>query len=193
MRIRLGRLIRPLSAGLVILVAAGVLACSESEKSSGGPSVTPGGQTALPAATPSPSADIRSVDLANQSDVKDFAQSLNGEVAPEEVIYADLTGDGREDAVVPVSSGGTQGDVGFIVVGYVGGKLKALFSDAPAGGEARVAVAAGRLVETLPVYAEGDPPGFPSSIKNIFYAWKDGRFVVDHEEIVSGPNRPPRP
>jgi len=192
MRVRLTRLVPVLCAGLFVVVAACAMGCSGSDNSAGS-TATPQRPTALPAATSSPSTDIRAVDLANQPDVKDFVQRLGGEVAPEEVVYADLTGDGLDDAVVPASSGGTQGDLGFIVVGYLDGKLKALFSDAPAGGEVRVAVTGGQLVETLPVYAEGDVPGFPSSVKNIYYAWKDDRFVVDREEVVGGPNRPPRP
>jgi len=176
---------------LVVVGLAFAMGCRDSEKGAG--SDTPKPSTTSAAATSSPSIDIRAVDLANQPDVRDFAQRLSGEVAPEEVVYADLTGDGRDEAVVPISSGGTQGDVGFIVVGYLDGKLKALFSDAPAGGEVRVAVTDGRLVVTLPVYTEGDTSGFPSNIKNVYYAWKADHFVVDHEEVLSGPNRPPRP
>jgi len=187
---RLSRLVLVLCAGLVVVLAA--VSCSGGEKKAG-LTATPQTPMPSPTATASSPMDIRTVGLANQPDVKDFVQRLNGEVAPEEVIYADLTGDGLDDAVVPVSSGGTQGDVGFIVIGYLDGKLKALFSDAPAGGEVRVAVTGGQLVETLPVYAEGDMPGFPSNVKNIYYVWKDDRFVVDHEVISTAPNRPPRP
>ena len=181
--------------GLSLLVAAGVLAiaCSDDGKSNPVSSVTPATATASPQATAAGPTDIRSVDLANQPDVKAFVQGLDGEVAPEEVIYSDLTGDGVEEAVVPVSSGGTQGDVGFIVVGYVDGKLEALLSDAPEGGEVRVAVTGGLLVETLPVYAEGDAPGFPSSVKSIFYAWQVDHFVVDHEVVSTSPNSPRQP
>jgi hypothetical protein len=191
MRGRLGWSIIGLLAMLIVIGVAFASGCSESDKSAG--SATPKSPTTLPAATSSPSTDIRAVDLANQPDVKDFTQRLGGEVAPEEVIYVDLTGDGRDDAVVPVSSGGTQGDLGFIVIGYLDGNLKALLSDAPAAGEVRVAVMDGWLVVTLPVYAEGDASGFPSNIKNVYYAWKADHFIVDHEEVLSGPNRPPRP
>jgi len=184
--------------GWLILVAAVAVvafgaACDGDGDKDAASTATPRQSTASPAASPSALPDIRSLDLRNQPDVRDFAQHLGGEVAPEEIIYADLTDDGLEDAVAPISSGGTQGDVGFIVVGYLDGKLKALFSDAPAGGEMRVAVADGRLVVTLPVYTEGDTSGFPSNIKNVYYAWKVDHFVVDHEEVLSGPNRPPRP
>ena len=91
----------------------------------------------------------------------------------------------------PVSSGGTQGNFGFIVMGYLDGKLKALLSEAPAEGEVRVAVTNSQLVETLPVYESGDQPQFPSKVKNIYYAWDGSQFVVDHEETVPNPNPPP--
>ncbi len=191
MRGRLGWFVIGLLTVLVVLGLAVTIGCREGNNNAG--SASPTSATASPAATSSPSTDIRAVDLANQPDVKEFAQGLGGEVAPEEVIYADLTGDGRDDAVVPVSSGGTQGDLGFIVMGYLDGNLKALLTDAPGGGEVRVAVTDGRLVVTLPLYAEGDTSGFPSNIKSVYYAWKVDHFVVDHEEVVSGPNRPPRP
>ena len=131
------------------------------------------------------------LDLRSQPDVRAFAQRLHGEVAPEAIIYADLTGDGVDDAVVPVSSGGTQGDLGFIVLDYVDGRLKALLSEAPVGGEVRVAVVSGRLVETLPVYEDADQPGFPSKVKNIYYTWNGSRFAIDHEEVAPNPNAPP--
>jgi hypothetical protein len=191
MRGRSGWFVSGLLTVLVVLGLAFAMGCRDSENSGG--TATPEPSATSPAATSSPSTDIRAVDLANQPDVKDFAQRLSGEVVPEEVVYTDLTGDGLDDAIVPVSSGGTQGDVGLIVVGYLNGKLKALFSDAPAGGEVRVAVTDGRLVVTLPLYAEGDTSGFPSNIKNVYYAWKTDHFVIDHEEVLSGPNRPPRP
>jgi hypothetical protein len=68
-----------------------------------------------------------------------------------------------------------------------------LLTEAPSEGEVRVAITNGRLIETLPVYTEGDAPGFPSNMKNIYYAWQGDHFGVDHEEVVANPNPPPRP
>ncbi len=178
-----------LAASFVVAIALAA-GCSDSEKSAS-PTATARASTTTPAATPSPLPDVKTLDLSTQPDVRDLAQRLGGEVSTEEIIYADLTGDGRDDAIVPISSGGTQGDLGFIVVGYLGGTLKALLTEAPSEGEVRVAVVGGALVETLPVYGSGDLPGFPSSIKNVYYAWKGDHFVVDHEEVVSNPNSAP--
>ena len=166
----------PIVCGPVVIVA--VVGCSGGK--SAGSSTVP--DTAATSVTSVP--DLRNIDLASQPDVKEFVQRTGGEVAPEEVIYADLTGDGLDEAVVPVSSGGTQGDVAFIVVGYVDGTLKALFSDAPAGGEVRLSVKNRQLVESLPVYTPGDQPHFPSHVKNVYYVWNGDTFVEDHEEVV---------
>ena len=172
---RLMRLLPVLLTPVIVIALAG---CS----GKGGGSSTPLPATLSGQATSLP--ELQNIDIADQPEVKEFVQKTGGEVAPEEVIYADLTGDGLDDAVVPVSSGGTQGDVAFIVVGYLDGTLKVLFSDAPAGGEVRVSVENRQLVESLPVYSPGDQPHFPSEVKNIYYVWKGDAFVEDHEEIV---------
>ncbi|HUS82300.1 MAG TPA: hypothetical protein VM013_03470 [Dehalococcoidia bacterium] len=185
-----------LAAGLLASALAVALAlaagCSDGDNGEK-PTATPQRATASPAVTPSPLPDLRTLDLSTQPEVRDLAERLGGQVSAEEVIYADLTGDGRDDAVVPISSGGTQGDLGFIVLGYVGGELKALLTEAPREGGVRVAVSGGSLVESLPVYAGGDLPGFPSKIKSVYYAWKDGSLVVDHEEVIDNPSLPRRP
>jgi len=177
--------------GVLVVASFVAMSCGDDERSAES-TATPRRPTATPAVTSTPLPDIQTLDLANQQAVRDLAQQLNGEVAPEEIIYADLTGDGRDDAVVPISSGGTQGNLGFAVIGYLGGTLKALLTEAPSEGEVRVAVSSGQLVESLPVYAAGDLPGFPSSIRNVYYAWKGDQFAVDREEVIPNPNSPPR-
>jgi hypothetical protein len=177
MVLRLSWLIRILGVGF--FVAPLLAGCSGESPASPTP-------TAMPSIAATASQDIRRIDLADQPDVKEFAQSVGGQVAPEEVIYADLTSDGIVDAVVPNSSRGTQGDIAFIVIGYVDGQLTNLFSDAPPGGEVRVSVESQMLVEALPVYSPGDQPHFPSHVKKIYYVWKGDGFVEDHEEEVTG-------
>lgn len=188
MRGQRSRLALALVAGLLLALAVG---CGESNKGEE-PAATSQRVTASPAATPSPLPDIRTLDLSKQPDVQDLAQRLGGEVAPEEIVYADLTGDGRDEAVVPISSGGTQGDLGFVVLGYQDGGLKALLTEAPKNVSVRVEIRNGQLVESLPLYSEGDLPGFPSQLKNIYYAWRGDHFVVDREEVINNPNLPPK-
>jgi hypothetical protein len=143
--------------------------------------------------TPSPvPPNIREVDLAQQADVKALLQRLGGEVIAEDILYADLTGDGQEEAIVPISSGGTAGNPAFIVLGYRGGELVALLSEVPAEGSVQVQLEDHHLVEVLPLYSSGDTPGFPSRIKKVHYIWKDGALVVDREDVVDNPNAPPK-
>ena len=154
-------------------------------------------KTPTPAATASATAttaplDIREVDLAQQPDVKALLQRLGGELVAVDILYADLTGDGQEEAIVPISSGGTAGNPAFIVLGYRGGELVALLSEVPAEGSVQVQLEDHRLVEVLPLYSSGDTPGFPSRIKKVHYIWKDGALVVDREDVVDNPNAPPK-
>jgi hypothetical protein len=186
--------VRILVAGLLVPVIGVALVAGCSGGGNGAqPTATRQQATASPAATPSPLPDLKTLDLSTQPDVQELAQRLGGQVSADEVIYADLTGDGRDDAVVPISSGGTQGDLGFIVLGYLDGEVKALLTEAPEKGEVRVTVTGGQLVESLPVYAGGDLPGFPSKIRNVYYAWNGGTFVVDHEEVIDNPSLPRQP
>ena len=175
-------------AGLALLLA---VACGGGKKSNA-PTATPHATVSpTPALTPTPTPlpDLKTLDLAAVPEVKALAQRLSGEVAPDEVIYADLTGNGRDDAVIPISSGGTQGDLGFIVLGYQNGALKVLLSETPQSAVV-VKVLGNQLVESLPVYATSDLPGFPSQIKNTYYRWDGNHLIVDHEETVSNPNLP---
>ena len=187
---RKASIVSTLAAFIAILLV--FAACEDGGKNAEPTSTPTRPSTATPALTPTPLPDVRTLDLGEQPVVRDFAQQLNGEIATEEIIYADLTGDGRDDAVVTISSGGTQGDLGFVVVGYLDGKLEELLTEAPTEGEIRVAVSDGLIVESLPVYAAGDLPGFPANVKNVFYAWDGDHFVIDHEEVVANPNSPPR-
>ena len=196
MRLGWFRLMIVVVAGLVVLaVLVGVLVVRRSggEEESGGKATATATATPAPTPTPTPQlADIRSVDLSKQSDVAALTQRLSGEVDPATIIYSDLTGDGREEAVVPISSGGTAGNPAFIVVGYRDGRLVGLLTEVPGEGSVQVQVVNKQLVESVPVYSTGDLPGFPSEIKNIYYAWNGSGFVVAKQQTVPDPFAPPK-
>jgi hypothetical protein len=196
MRLGWFRLMIVVVAGLVVVaVLAGVFAVwrSGGEEKSGEKATATATVTPAPTPTPTPQLpDIRSVDLSKQSDVAALTQRLGGEVDPETIIYSDLTGDGREEAVVPISSGGTAGNPAFIVVGYRDGRLAGLLTEVPAEGSVQVQVVNKQLVESVPVYSTGDLPGFPSEIKYIYYAWNGSGFVVAKQQTVPDPFAPPK-
>ncbi|MDI6857016.1 MAG: hypothetical protein QME71_01705 [Dehalococcoidia bacterium] len=157
-------------------------------------------QTRTPTATvaavtptaPSPPEDIRDVDLTEQPDVRAMLRRVGGEVVPADVLYADLTDDGREEAVVPIFSGGTAGNLAFLVLSYQEEGLVSILSKVAEAGSVRLSLRDGQLVESQPVYEEGDLPGFPSQIKDIYYKWDGEELVVEREETAPSPNAPPR-
>ena len=105
----------------------------------GGATKTPSASRS-PAATSSsvatattPSLGIRELDLSKVDDVTAIVASTGGQFVQTSVIYADLTGDGVDEAIVPISSGGTMGDVAFLVLaasGHIAGVV-----NSPDGGK----------------------------------------------------------
>ncbi len=135
--------------------------------------------TLLPV-SPTPNDLIRNVDLADAPDVKAALTAAGGQFTQARVIYAELTGTGELDAVVPIASGGTLGDVAFLVLAPgEGGVTKTLLRGEPTGqfGLA-VAVEGGKLVMTEPVYGPEDPECCPTQLKNTTYAWNGAEFIV---------------
>ena len=135
-------------------------------------------------ATATTPVDIRQVDLPSQPAVAEFLATRGGAVDTDRVIYADLTGDGNDEAVVPVSSGGEGGDIAVFVIGYVDGKLEELLLAQPAETSMTAAIENGQLVTTEGVFAPGDPFGVPSQVLNRYYAWDGEALVVEREEQV---------
>lgn len=191
---RIGKLAAPAGIAFVVAAAlAAVLNVSCDGDEDGEQTQTPTATVAAvtPSAT-SPPEDIRDVDLTEQADVQAMLRRVGGEVVPADVLYADLTGDGLEEAVVPIFSGGTAGNLAFLVLSYQEDGLGAILSKVPEGGSVRVSLKEGQLVESQPVYQEGDVPGFPTQIRNIYYKWDGEKLAVEREETVPSPHAPPR-
>jgi hypothetical protein len=187
--------------GLLLLVAALVVAACDT------------GQQQKPEATPSPMAspmsspssspeltatativvtpDIQAVDFSEVPAVQTLLEDRGGRLLPQQIIFAYLTGDGAEEAVVPISSGGSGGNVAYAVFGYRGGDLKELLVVTPAAGRVTVAVEDGVLVDTQPVYAPEDPLCCPSQLLHTYYRWNGSKLVVDHETTETVPSAKP--
>jgi hypothetical protein len=105
--------------------------------------------------------------------IKDLFQARGGFVAPE-IVFADLTGDGRSDAVVLVETGGLAGAVAAYVFSTDGqaedSPLRAVYSSQRLY-RASVEVADGTLIVRTPRYAEGDDVCCPVKIVERVYAW----------------------
>lgn len=97
--------------------------------------------------------------------------------ALDSLICHDLTRDGRVDLAATIASGGTAGDVGWIVfVGTAAGWRLGLVRAGYKLGLARVG---SDLVETLPVYAKDDPNCCPSlGFDHTLWRWNGTRFTV---------------
>jgi hypothetical protein len=86
------------------------------------------------------------------------------------VAHGDLTGDGRPDALVPVTAGPAAGIVAYYVYAETDGTVRDVFP-VNAVYRARVALRARRLVETLPIYRRADPGCCPSAVQTTVYRW----------------------
>jgi hypothetical protein len=180
--------------GLLLLVAVAVAACNdqEGEQPPGTPSPSPESTaTAAVAASATPNPEIDQVDFSQVPGVQALVEQTGGRLLPQEIIFADLTGDGSDEAVVPISSGGTGGNIAYAVFGYRAGYLQELLVANPATGRVMITIEDGMLVDTQPVYAPEDPLCCPSQLQHTYYRWDGSKFVVDHQETEKEPSAKP--
>ncbi len=173
-----------------MLLVAGLLAagCGEAQDEEPEPTSSPPAE-ATATATPGPSID--EVDFSQVPAVEDLLAESGGQVLPQEVILTDLTGDGADEAVVPINSGGTGGDVAYAVFTYRDGGLDEILQVRPEAGRVSVSVEEGMLLETQPVYGPEDPLCCPSQLRHTYYRWDGDELVVDHEETETVPSAKP--
>lgn len=174
------------SIGLVALVALAA-GCSDGEETpspSETPVVDPTATATPEGPTPTPAPDIRDEDLTQQAELRDFLVSSGGEVNPRKIEYGDLTGDGVDDAVVPVASGGEGGDIAVFVLGYQPDGLEVLLRLETARLKAKIDD--GRLETLEPDFAEGDARCCPSQFLRTLYRWDGSSLVFESEEVLPG-------
>jgi len=154
--------------------------------------VEPTPTVARPTATAVPSVDIREVDFSEVPEVREALEESGGELLEEEIQYVDLTGDGQEEAIVPLFSGGTAGNIALWVYGYVGEDLEVLLSQ-PDSYKIVAKVEDGTLVLVDPVYGPDDPNCCPSELRNRYYEWDGSELALIHEETIDNPDVVPKP
>ena len=134
-----------------------------------------------------PSVDIRSLDIEKLPDVAALLLDTSGGFSKDDVLYADLTGDGSDEAVVPISSGGTMGDIAFIVLMADGNDTKTLLKEYPSDQSGlSVAVQDAKVVMTQPVPGPDDPFCCPSFLKKTTYGWNG--YAMALEGVTTDPN-----
>jgi len=107
--------------------------------------------------------------------IKQLLGDRGGIVAPE-IEFADLTGDGRSDAVVRVDSGGAAGAVAVYVFSTDGkaadSPLRAIYRSQRLY-RAKAEVSDATLILRVPRYGEGDDVCCPAKLVERVYAWSD--------------------
>ena len=185
------RRVRLLWPAALVLATLAFSACGGGDDGDDAGTVTPPAATSTTVAeTPEPELDttIRTIDLAATTPVLAVAADTGGALASSEVLYADLTGDRVEDAVTPISSEGTAGNVAVLVLTPSDGGAESLFEyRAELGAGLAANVVGGQLVLTEPVPGPDDAECCPSQLRTTIYAWEDDRFVVESETVAPNP------
>jgi hypothetical protein len=112
-------------------------------------------------------------DAKTSKDVKSMLRSGRGFVEPHPV-FADVTGDGKSDALVRVMTGGAAGSVAVYVLstdGTTGSDLQVVMRNQRLYRATLRVNDAHNLVVRVPVYAAGDAMCCPSRARDRTYAW----------------------
>lgn len=136
---------------------------------------------------------IRQFEFATSSTVQAGGQLTNTTPDIAALIYADVTGDGQEEAIIPFSTGGSQGYVFYQVyrINRTGPELVlSRNADRNSVGGIRMTVPDGVLTETTGVFANEDPLCCPSQLKQTTFKWDGTRLAVATENVVANPNAP---
>ncbi len=180
---------RRLLPALLAMLALAIAACNgggDDDEPTPAPSPTAVAATPAPDATPSDA--IRDLDLNESRDVQDLAADTGGELVQDDVLYADLTEDGIEDAIVPITSGGTQGYIAFLVLTPAGDGTSVVLEEQPSGGGFQLSVEDDVLTMTEPVPGPDDPECCPSQLRRTTYGWDGSELTVDDVETVPNPD-----
>jgi hypothetical protein len=123
--------------------------------------------------------DVIARDERTTTAVKRLLASGAGFVSPRE--FADLTGDGKEDAVVAVATPGAAGAVaGYVLTadGSRAGRLRVVFSSQTEY-RLHLRLDGATLTLAVPLWRQGDDLCCPSRVRERDYAWSAGarRFV----------------
>jgi hypothetical protein len=168
----------PLLALALALAGAG---CKDEDGKNGATATLTVEATIEATATPSGAPGIRDVAFAELAAVSDFIATAGGEVAADLITYVDLTEDGVDDAVVPISSGGEGGEIAIFVYGYGPDGLTELLRVVPQAGSVKDNIVDGRLTITEPAFAPGDPMCCPSQLQVTTYGWDGSELVIEDQ------------
>lgn len=167
--------------GLILTIAA--VACSRPSRENAGV-ITPGPVLTAPDA-------IRQFDFASSDAIRAASQFTNSTPDFQATIYADVTGDGQEEAIIPFSSGGSQGYVLYHVYRInrsVPDLILTRNADRTNPNGIRMTVVNGVLTETSGVFANEDPLCCPSQLRQVTFKWDGTKLQIASENVVPNPN-----
>jgi hypothetical protein len=132
-------------------------------------------------------AKIEDVDLTKLAEIVAFAATNGGVIDSRDATYADLTQDGRSEALVSVESDGTFGALGYFVVTMHEGWPLVIHSGQAGAftrNGLRVTVEDNRLVEIIGIYGPADPSCCPSVLQRTTYSWNGRSFQIEGREML---------
>jgi hypothetical protein len=129
-------------------------------------------------------------DSKTSSTIRKLLTSKAGYIDPSP-LFADLTGDGKSDAVVGVDDGGTAGTIAFYVLsadGSKNGSLKVVYHNQGLY-RAWASLNGSALTVSNPHWAAGDDLWAPKKIVEKTYAWKSSAhtLVRTGTQTIDGP------
>lgn len=181
---------RPLLRTVALLggavVATMLLACGGSDDPSPTPTSTGSPSPAATATSTATAGTARDIDFTDPSVIGPLIDHFGGgEVEPLRVAYLDVTGDGEDEAIAIVESGGTQGDLGAAVLHIEDGRPAVLgYIDAGGHIEVRLPEAGGVIVAQEGVWEPGDAACCPSRLRERSYHWSGDEFEVVSDQVV---------
>lgn len=151
--------------------------------------------TPTPVPTPVDFDAIRNIDFDALPETQALLTRLGGgQVAVDEVLFADLTGDMREEAIVPITSGGTLGNLAYLIFALRSGEAEVILTRTMDRGTPSGLVMGiddlGALTETAGVYANEDPLCCPSQLRFTTFRWDGAMLQVGGEVRRENPDRP---
>ena len=185
---------RAVVAVAAIIAIAFVLSASAACSSDSGSDKTATPHATIPATSAPSTATIDAdaitrVNIAEVADVQAMISETNGAISGRDVLYADLSGDGVAEAVVPITSGGTQGNVAVIVLtpDGNGGAATMLSVKSDGRGGMSVDVADNKLVTREARPGPDDPECCPAMLHVTTYAWDGLQLAVESAQDVANP------
>lgn len=153
--------------------------------------LTTGGSSAAPSKSQALFKKTLLADERTTPAIKTLLSEGGGIVAPD-ITFADLTGDGRSDAVVLVDTSGVAGALALFVFSTHGeaedSDLRAVYRSQRLY-RASTEIAGATLIVRTPRFAEGDDVCCPAKVVQRVYAWSAGAesLRLRSSEEVAGP------